>query len=94
LYVALEVGRVVVLVVVEDRAVLPKRKEPKRKTIAEMLTDHIQGSPAQKLALLEKLKARVGLEAEDRAELLKSKACCARSHVRGSGEEGLAGAEC
>jgi len=44
---------------------------PKRKSIAEMLTDHIEGSPAEKLALLEKLKARGGLDAEDQAELLQ-----------------------
>jgi hypothetical protein len=50
---------------------LPKGKEPKRKSVAEMLTHHIQGSPAEKLALLEKLKARGGFDAEDQAELLK-----------------------
>jgi len=59
-----------VLVAVEV-VMLPKRKEPKRKSIAEMLKDHIQGSAAEKLALLEKLKARGGFEAEGWAELLQ-----------------------
>jgi hypothetical protein len=52
-------------------AMLRKRKEPKRKSVADMLMHHIQGSPAEKLALLEKLKARGGFDAEDRVELLK-----------------------
>ena len=50
---------------------LAKRNEPKRKSVADMLMHHIQGSPAEKLALLEKLKARGGFDAEDWAELLK-----------------------
>ena len=58
-------GRVVVLVAVEVVML------PKRKSVAEMLTDHIEGSPAEKLALLDKLKARGGFDAEDRAELVK-----------------------
>ena len=48
---------------------LRKRKEPKRKSIAEMLMRHIEGSAAEKLALLQKMKAAGGFANEDPAEL-------------------------
>ena len=49
-----------------------KRKEPKaKKSIAEALLRDMQGTAAQKLALFEKLEARGGFAAEDRAELRK-----------------------
>ena len=48
---------------------LPKRKEPKRKSVAEVLMQDIQGSPAEKLALFLKVKAAGGFANEDPAEL-------------------------
>ena len=48
---------------------LKKRKEPKRKSIAEILMRDIQGSPAEKLALFERMKAAGGFANEDPAEL-------------------------
>ena len=47
----------------------PKRKEPKRKSIAETLMRDIQGSAAEKLALFQKVKAAGGFANEDPAEL-------------------------
>jgi hypothetical protein len=48
---------------------LGKRKEPKRKSIAEVLMRDIQGSPAEKLALYQKVKAAGGFAKEDPKEL-------------------------
>jgi len=51
---------------------LRKRKEPKpKKSVAEALLRDMQGTAAEKLALLEKLKARGGFADEDRAEVLR-----------------------
>ena len=46
-----------------------KRKEPKRKSVAEIMMRDIQGSPAEKLALFQKVKAAGGFSKEDPAEL-------------------------
>ncbi len=48
---------------------LGKRKEPLRKSVAEIFSQHIQGSPAEKLALFQKVKAAGGFANEDPAEL-------------------------
>ncbi len=48
---------------------LGKRKEPKRKSVAEIFMGHIQGSPAEKLALFQKVKAAGGFANEDPVEL-------------------------
>lgn len=48
---------------------LRKRKERKRKTIAETLMRDIQGSPADKLAMLERMNAAGGFANADPAEL-------------------------
>ena len=48
---------------------LKKRKEPKRKSVAEILMRDIQGSPSEKLALFQKVKAAGGFANEDAAEL-------------------------
>jgi len=48
---------------------LRKRKEPKRKSIAMTLMRDIQGSPAEKLAMFERMKAAGGFANEDPAEL-------------------------
>ena len=48
---------------------LRKRKERKRKTIAETLMRDIQGSPADKLAMFESMKAAGGFANADPAEL-------------------------
>jgi hypothetical protein len=48
---------------------LRKRKEPKRRSIAETLMRDIQGSPSEKLALFQKMKAAGGFAKEDPAEL-------------------------
>jgi len=50
----------------------PKRKERKRKSIAETLMRDIQGSPAEKLAMFQKMKAAGGFTNEDPAELKAS----------------------
>jgi len=51
---------------------LRKRKEPKaKKSVAEALLRDMQGTAAEKLVLFEKLKARGGFSAENRAELLR-----------------------
>jgi glutathione synthase/RimK-type ligase-like ATP-grasp enzyme len=47
----------------------PKRKEPKRKSVATILMRDIQGSAADKLAMLRKVKAAGGLASEDPVEL-------------------------
>ena len=46
-----------------------KRKERKRKSIAETLMRDIQGSPAEKLAMFRKMKAAGGFANADPAEL-------------------------
>ncbi len=51
---------------------LRKRKEPKRKSIAMTLLRDMQGTPAQKLALFEKLKAAGGFANENPAQLRKA----------------------
>ena len=48
---------------------LPKRNEPKRKSIAMTLMRDVQGSAAQKLAMFEKVRAGGGFAKEDPAEL-------------------------
>jgi hypothetical protein len=48
---------------------LRKRKERKRKSIAETLIEDIQGSPADKLAMFQKMKAAGGFANADPAEL-------------------------
>ncbi len=48
---------------------LRKRKESKRKSVAEVFLQNIQGSPAEKLALFEKVKTAGGFANEDPAEL-------------------------
>lgn len=48
---------------------LPKRKAPKRKSIAEMLMRDIQGSPADKLAIFQRMQAAGAFANEDPAEL-------------------------
>jgi hypothetical protein len=53
-------------------AMLRKRKEPKRKSVAMTLLRDVEGTPAQKLAIFEKLKAVGGFRNEDPAELQKA----------------------
>jgi len=48
---------------------LRKRKERKRKSIAETLIEDIQGSPADKLAMFQKMKAAGGFAYADPAEM-------------------------
>ena len=48
---------------------LPKRKEPKRKSIAMTLMRDVQGSAAQKLAMFEKVRAAGGFANENPADL-------------------------
>ena len=48
---------------------LRKAKERKRKSIAETLMEDIQGSPADKLAMFQKMKAAGGFANADPAEL-------------------------
>ena len=48
---------------------LPKRKEPKRKSIAMTLMRDIQGSPSEKLAMFQKMKAAGGFANEDPKDL-------------------------
>jgi hypothetical protein len=52
-------------------AMLRRRKEPKRKSIAIPLMRDLQGSATNKLALFEKLKGRGAFTVDDRRELLK-----------------------
>jgi hypothetical protein len=51
---------------------LPKRKEPKRKSIALSLMRDLQGSAAQKLAMFEKVRAAGGFASEDPADLAEA----------------------
>jgi hypothetical protein len=53
-------------------AMLRKRKEPKHKSIAMTLLRDMQGTPAQMLALFEKLKAVGGFAGENPADLRKA----------------------
>jgi hypothetical protein len=48
-----------------------KRKEAKRKSVAEALMRDVQASAAEKLALFEKMKAAGGFDGEDPRQLLK-----------------------
>ena len=48
---------------------LKKRKEAKRKSVAEILMRDIQGSPAEKLALFQKVKDAGGFAKEDPKDL-------------------------
>jgi hypothetical protein len=48
---------------------LRKRREPKRKSVAEVLMRDIQGSPAEKLAMFEKMRAAGAFANEDPADL-------------------------
>jgi hypothetical protein len=68
------------LIAVEEVAMLRKRKEPKRKSVAEILLRDIQGSPAEKLALFRKVKAtgRICKRGPGRVESGR-KTCCGRS---------------
>jgi len=50
-------------------AVLRKRKEPKRKSIALTLMRDVQGTAAQKLEMFEKVRAAGGFANEDPADL-------------------------
>ena len=49
-----------------------KRKQPKRKSIAMTLMRDMHGTPEQKLALFEKLKAAGGFANEDPADLART----------------------
>ena len=51
---------------------LPKRKEPKQKSIATTLMRDIQGSAADKLVMFQKIRAAGGFANEDSAELAKA----------------------
>ena len=51
---------------------LPKRKEPKRKSIALTLIRDLQGTAAQKLAMFEKVRAADGFANEDPADLAEA----------------------
>jgi len=51
---------------------LPKRKVPKRKSIATTLMRDIQGSAADKLVMFQKMRAAGGFANEDPAELAKA----------------------
>lgn len=51
---------------------LRKKKEQKaRKSVAEVLLRDMQGTAAERLAHVEKLRARGGFDGENRAQLLK-----------------------
>jgi len=54
---------------VVEVAMLRKRKEPKKKSIAMTLMRDMQGSAAQKLAMFEKVRGAGGFAKEDPAEL-------------------------
>ena len=51
-------------IVCRESAMLGKRKEPKRKSIALSLMRDVQGSAAQKLAMFEKMRAAGGFANE------------------------------
>ena len=51
---------------------LPKRKEPKRKSIATTLMHDMQGSAAAKLAMFEKVRAAGGFAKENPADLAEA----------------------
>jgi len=53
-------------------AMLRKRKEPKRKSIAMSLMRDVQGAAAQKLAMFEKVRAAGGFANEDPAHLAEA----------------------
>ena len=57
---------------VRETAMLRKRKEPKRKSIAMTLMRDIQGSAAEKLAMFEKVRAAGGFSDEDPADLAEA----------------------
>ena len=48
---------------------LPKRKEPKRKSVATTIMRDLQGSPAAKLAMFQRIRAAGGFKNEDPVEL-------------------------
>jgi hypothetical protein len=54
---------------VREVALLRKRKEPKKKSIALSLMRDVQGSAAQKLAMFQKVRAAGGFAKEDPADL-------------------------
>jgi hypothetical protein len=56
----------------QEEAMLQKRKEPKRKSIAMTLMRDVQGSAAEKLAMFEKVRAAGGFAKEDPAELAEA----------------------
>ena len=51
---------------------LRKRKEPKRKSVGMALLRDMQGTAAEKLALLEKMRAAGGFAKEDLADLAEA----------------------
>ena len=51
---------------------LPKRKEPKRKSIALILMRDLQGSAAEKLRMFEKVRAAGGFASEHPADLAEA----------------------
>ena len=51
---------------------LPKRKEPKRKSIAMTLMRDVQGSAAEKLAMFEKARAAGGFADEHPSDLAEA----------------------
>jgi hypothetical protein len=51
---------------------LRKRKEAKRKNVAEILMRDIQGTAAEKLAMFQKMRAAGAFANEDPAELAKA----------------------
>lgn len=53
-------------------AMLRKREERKRKSIALSLMRDVQGSAAQKLAMFEKMRAAGGFANEDAADLAEA----------------------
>jgi hypothetical protein len=54
---------------VREVAMLRKRREPKRKTIAMTLMRDLQGSAAEKLRMFEKVRAAGGFAKENVADL-------------------------
>jgi hypothetical protein len=63
--------------VIEKRAMLRKRREPKRKSIAMTLMRDIQGSAAEKLAMIEKVRAAGRFAKEDPPTSKRRSGCCA-----------------
>jgi hypothetical protein len=57
---------------VREVAMLRKRKEPKRKSIAMTLMRDVQGSASYKLALFEKVRAAGGFANEDPSDLAEA----------------------